>query len=82
MEYVCVVEIYEFWVRFLAQPLQIGIKAATDLGMVETRSKSNEEHLKRLDNEIADLGVVFKTNDQLRKPFVLDRIGWSSCWVK
>ncbi|CAA3010704.1 Hypothetical predicted protein [Olea europaea subsp. europaea] len=36
-----------------------------DLGMTETRSKMNEEHLKRLDKEIADLGVVFKTNDQL-----------------
>lgn len=33
--------------------------------MAETRSKSNEEHLKRLDKEISDLGVVFKTNEQV-----------------
>ncbi|CAA2976825.1 Hypothetical predicted protein [Olea europaea subsp. europaea] len=35
--------------------------------MAETRSKSNEEHLKKLDKEISDLGMAFKSSDQILK---------------
>ncbi|KAL2493036.1 Uncharacterized protein Adt_28664 [Abeliophyllum distichum] len=35
--------------------------------MAETRSKSNEKHLKKLDREVSDLGVAFKSSDQTFK---------------
>lgn len=35
--------------------------------MAERRSKSNEEHLKWLDKEVADLGLACKSTDQTLK---------------
>ncbi|KAL2542978.1 Uncharacterized protein Adt_03956 [Abeliophyllum distichum] len=35
--------------------------------MAETRSKSNEEHLKKLDREVSDLGMAIKSSDQTLK---------------
>ncbi|KAL2527082.1 Uncharacterized protein Adt_12136 [Abeliophyllum distichum] len=35
--------------------------------MVKLRSKSNEENLKKLEREVTDLGVAFKSSDQTLK---------------
>ncbi|KAL2465935.1 Uncharacterized protein Adt_41786 [Abeliophyllum distichum] len=35
--------------------------------MAETRSKSNEKHLKKLDREVSDLGMAIKSSDQTLK---------------